>query len=112
MESGANPLYYTNNASSTYSPFNQSVTYSNILDKSGCDKGDNEKELECLRDLSFDKFNSSVAGTYWRPVVDGSILPMLSSQQIAEGSFVKVPLLLGSNVRSCSLLTIAHLSLC
>ncbi|GAA5824316.1 hypothetical protein JCM5353_007021 [Sporobolomyces roseus] len=97
MESGANPLYYTNNASSTYSPFNQSVTYSNILDKSGCDKGDNAKELECLRDLSFDAFNSSVAGTYWRPVVDGSILPMLSSQQIAEGSFVKVPLLLGSN---------------
>jgi len=115
MESGANPLYYTNNASSTYSPFNQSVTYSNILDKSGCEKGDNEKELKCLRDLSFDKFNSSVAGTYWRPVVDGSLLPMLSSQQIAEGNFVKVPLLLGSNVSPRFIFVSsysAHLDIC
>ncbi|GAA5874203.1 hypothetical protein JCM16303_005771 [Sporobolomyces ruberrimus] len=97
LESGANPLYYTNNASSTYSPYNQSVTYSMVLDKAGCSDGDDEAQLDCLRELDFDRFNSSTAGTYWRPVVDGSLLPMLSSQQLAEGKFVKVPLLLGTN---------------
>ncbi|GAA5950607.1 hypothetical protein JCM3765_000548 [Sporobolomyces pararoseus] len=99
LESGANPLYYVNNASSAYSPYNQSTTYSMILDKAGCkdENGDDSAQLKCLRNLDFDKFNSSVAGTYWRPVVDGSLLPELSSQQINKGNFVKVPLLLGTN---------------
>ncbi|GAA5939264.1 uncharacterized protein JCM15063_004470 [Sporobolomyces koalae] len=97
LESGANPLYYTNNASSTYSPFNQSVTYSMILEKAGCSDGDDSTQLQCLRNLDFDKFNSSVAGTFWRPVVDGDLLRKPSSEQFAEGKFVKVPLLLGTN---------------
>lgn len=75
-----------------------------ILEKAGCadQNGDDSAQIKCLRDLDFDKFNSSVAGTFWRPVVDGSLLPELSSQQLEKGDFVKVPLLLGTNVSMSS----------
>ncbi|GAA6022853.1 hypothetical protein JCM11491_007019 [Sporobolomyces phaffii] len=110
LESGANPLYYTNNASSTYSPYNQSTTYAMILDKSGCSDGDDSTQLKCLRDLDADKFNQSVTGTYWRPVVDGSIIPQLSSRSFADGDFVKVPLLLGTNTDEGTAFGLRHIN--
>ncbi|GAA5915078.1 uncharacterized protein JCM6883_003261 [Sporobolomyces salmoneus] len=101
LESGANPLYYTVNSSSTWTPYNQSVAYSKILENAGCkkDDGDDSAQIDCLRSLDLETFNQSVSGplAFWKPIVDGSILPELSSQQFERGNFVKVPLLLGTN---------------
>ena len=73
--------------------------YSEILKKTGCSsRSSSAKELDCLRQLPFDKLNSSVAETSWSPVVDGEFIPMAPSQQVNEGTFVKVPLLIGANV--------------
>ncbi|GAA6022851.1 hypothetical protein JCM11491_007018 [Sporobolomyces phaffii] len=72
--------------------------YSEILEQSGCSaKSSSSAELECLRQLPFDKFNSSVAETSWSPVVDGEIIPRAPSDQVNASTFVKVPLLIGAN---------------
>ncbi|GAA5824315.1 hypothetical protein JCM5353_007020 [Sporobolomyces roseus] len=72
--------------------------YSEILKKTGCSsRSSSAKQLDCLRQLPFDKFNSSVAETSWSPVIDGEFIPMAPSQQVNEGTFIKVPLLIGAN---------------
>ncbi|GAA6061450.1 hypothetical protein JCM10212_005653 [Sporobolomyces blumeae] len=111
MESGAVSLYAVNNASSTYSPDEkQAETYATIVEKAGCSASDDSKQLECLRGLSLDKFNSSVAGTNWRPVVDGELIPMSPNQQMAQGTFVKVPILLGTNTDEGSSFGLRHIN--
>ncbi|GAA6061459.1 hypothetical protein JCM10212_005662 [Sporobolomyces blumeae] len=73
-------------------------TYASILKNTGCSSHSSEsKQLECLRKLPFDEFNSSVAATSWMPAVDGEIVPMRPSQQLEAGAFVKVPILIGAN---------------
>lgn len=75
--------------------------YSEILEKTGCSsKSSSAAELECLRQLPFDKFNSSVAATSWSPVIDGQLIPMAPSQSLNSSTFVKIPLLIGANVRT------------
>ncbi|GAA5994971.1 hypothetical protein JCM5350_001071 [Sporobolomyces pararoseus] len=72
--------------------------YSEILKNSGCSsKSSAAAQLKCLRQLPFDKFNSSVAATSWMPVIDGEIIAMAPSQQVNAGTFAKVPLLIGAN---------------
>lgn len=73
--------------------------YEEILRNSGCSsKSSSAAQLKCLRQLPFDKFNSSVASTSWSPTVDGEIIAMAPSQQVNEATFVKVPILIGANV--------------
>ncbi|GAA5939261.1 uncharacterized protein JCM15063_004469 [Sporobolomyces koalae] len=72
--------------------------YAEILDKTGCSSHSSESgQLECLRNLDFDKFNSSVAATSWMPAIDGELVPMAPTQQVDGSTFVKVPLLIGAN---------------
>ncbi|GAA5837771.1 hypothetical protein JCM3766R1_000579 [Sporobolomyces carnicolor] len=72
--------------------------YEEILRNSGCSsKSSSAAQLKCLRQLPFDKFNSSVASTSWSPTVDGEIIAMAPSQQVNEATFVKVPILIGAN---------------
>ncbi|ORY88278.1 alpha/beta-hydrolase [Leucosporidium creatinivorum] len=72
--------------------------YDSILQATGCSNSTaNGTALACLRGLSAEAFNSSVAGTSWMPVIDGEIVPDYPTAQMEEGRFVQVPLLLGAN---------------
>ena len=71
--------------------------YDEILNSTGCEHV--ISSLDCLRALPFEKWNASISayssnGT-WVPVVDGGIVPMYPTDQLAYQRFVQVPLLLG-----------------
>ena len=56
--------------------------------------------LDCLRHQPFSKlnaiFNTSTASA-WQPIVDGDFIARWASIQLAEGDFVKVPVIDGAN---------------
>ena len=58
--------------------------------------------LSCLRDLPFDDLNQALNYTgygpgNWVPVLDGDFIADYFSNQVANGEFVKVPVLIGTN---------------
>lgn len=61
------------------------------------------RKLECLRKASFDAINNATRTTKplirlpYGPVVDGDIIARPAEDQLRDGSFVKVPYLLGTN---------------
>lgn len=72
--------------------------YDNITRAVGCDTADDK--LACLRTVSFDALNATVAGltdSSFYPVVDGDLVSDLSSTLLAEGKFTKTPLMVGTN---------------
>ncbi|KPV71564.1 uncharacterized protein RHOBADRAFT_47745 [Rhodotorula graminis WP1] len=69
--------------------------FDEVAKNAGC--GDADDVLKCLRGVSLDTFNSSAAAYSWSPVVDGGIIPAFPSDIVKNGSFVKVPLLIGAN---------------
>lgn len=76
--------------------------FDEVAQNAGC--GDAADVLKCLRGVSLDTFNSSAAAFSWSPVVDGGIIPAFPSDVVKNGSFVKVPLLIGGASRSCTTL--------
>ncbi|KAK4234233.1 Alpha/Beta hydrolase protein [Achaetomium macrosporum] len=75
------------------------MLYANLTAAVGCNA--TSDRLDCLRKVPADLLNSTIADivptTSFYPVVDGGIVPDLSSRLLAQGKFTKVPLLIGSN---------------
>jgi carboxylesterase type B len=71
--------------------------YDNITKATGCATASNQ--ISCLRALPFATLNNVLNNTayYFQPVIDGTFLTTLASKQLASGSFVKVPFLIGAN---------------
>jgi carboxylesterase type B len=75
--------------------------YNALLNLTGCtDALDN---LDCLRKAPFDIINKYFNETgqtnngQWWPIVDGDFIQKWNSIQLAEGAFVKVPIISGAN---------------
>ncbi|KAG9203298.1 hypothetical protein G6514_002951 [Epicoccum nigrum] len=74
-------------------------TFSNITKAAGC--SDVTDALQCLRALPFADLNAVVNTTQfsgaWSPQIDHDLIARYSSDQVAEGAFVKVPIIAGAN---------------
>jgi carboxylesterase type B len=78
-------------------------TYDRFVGKvSSCsDLVGSNKSLPCLRQAPFDEINSAIwairTGLDWAPVMDGDFIADYTTNQLKNGNFVKVPLLIGAN---------------
>ncbi|RSL59014.1 hypothetical protein CEP54_007523 [Fusarium duplospermum] len=65
-----------------------------LLEKTGCDT------VKCLRGLPFKDLNAALNTTAlsggWTPKIDGDFVAQHSSKQLADGHFVKVPIIVGA----------------
>ncbi|KAH6889677.1 Alpha/Beta hydrolase protein, partial [Thelonectria olida] len=73
--------------------------YGSLLKQTGCDT--TSGALGCLRKLPFESLNAvinttALSGSWW-PKIDGDFVARHSSEQLADGSFVKVPIIVGAN---------------
>lgn len=91
MESG-NPIFY-GDSDQEYEPI-----YQNFSESSGC--SDTTNSLQCLRELPFEDLNAvlnqSTFSGVWTPQIDGDIFARYTSNQVAEGAFVHVPIIVGT----------------
>jgi carboxylesterase type B len=97
MESG-NPVFYgALNTSEWYQPL-----YDAIASQAGCAISLNS--LDCLRSVPFETLNDIInstttidgtALTAFNPTVDGDFIQRYTSLQLADGDFVKVPIISG-----------------
>ena len=56
--------------------------------------------LDCLRDLPFEEINTALNGTSaspWPPVLDGDFIADFAHNQLVNGKFPRIPLLIGAN---------------
>lgn len=98
MESGNPVAYGALNTSDWYQPL-----YDAISAQTGCNTTLNS--LECLREVPFETLNGIINGTTlasngasltaFDPTVDGDFIARYTSLQMADGSFVKVPIISG-----------------
>jgi carboxylesterase type B len=60
-----------------------------------------DKSLHCLRKAPFDEINNAIFaitdGREWAPVLDGDFFSDYTTNQLKNGNFVKVPILIGAN---------------
>lgn len=92
MESG-NPVNYN----SYRTIIDYQPKYDALVNATGCS---NEVDtLECVRLAPYDKVNEyfNSTGDSWNPIVDGDFIQRWGSIQLAEGDFVKVPIISGAN---------------
>ncbi|KAF4472098.1 alpha beta-hydrolase [Fusarium albosuccineum] len=70
-------------------------SYKLLLKNTGC------SSVDCLRTLPFKTLNGVLNTTAlsggWTPKIDGDFIARHSSQQLADGDFVKVPIIVGAN---------------
>lgn len=94
MESGGAQFYRPQSLTSYYETSYQALTAS-----AGCSTA--SSPLDCLRNLPYASLNQILNTTQfagiWNPQIDGDIIKRYSSQQLADGSFVKVPIIIGAN---------------
>ena len=92
MESG-NPVYYGNLFNASY----YQDEYADVVTSAGC--GAETDTLECLRQVPFATLNAVLNNTdySWGPYLDGDLNQRYGSQQLKDGSFVKVPIIDGAN---------------
>ncbi|KAI1755789.1 alpha/beta-hydrolase [Xylaria castorea] len=69
--------------------------YDNLTRTVGC--ADAVDRLACLRRIPVDELFAARGAEYWNPLVDGDFLTDYPSVLAEAGSFIRVPLLLGSN---------------
>lgn len=94
MESGPvmphNPL----NLTKVYQP-----RYDGIVREAGC--AEEADTLACLRRLPFtvldNVLNTTEYNSGWNPTLDGDFVARYPSQQIKDGAFVRVPIIVGSS---------------
>ncbi|KJK63148.1 Carboxylesterase family protein [Aspergillus parasiticus SU-1] len=72
--------------------------YEGIVGEAGCSEA--EKKLDCLRALPFtvlnNVLNQTEYNTGWGPTIDGDFVARYPSQQVEDGSFVRVPIIAGT----------------
>ncbi|KAI4722066.1 alpha/beta-hydrolase [Aureobasidium sp. EXF-10727] len=94
MESGNAISYNALNGSDSYQP-----KYSALTKAAGC--GNSTNTLDCLRALPFTVLNNILNTTDfnsgWNPALDGDFIARYGSEQLADGSFVHVPIINGAN---------------
>ncbi|KAE9976002.1 hypothetical protein BLS_002318 [Venturia inaequalis] len=101
MESGNPVAYFALKTSEWYQPL-----YNAISAQAGCNTTLNS--LECLRSVPFETLNNIINGTTtasdgtplrsaFMPTVDGDFIARYTSLQLADGSFVKVPIISGAS---------------
>lgn len=94
MESG-NPIFFGRQNRTGY----YQLSYNNLTEQAGCSKA--ADSLQCLRQVPFANLNAVIntatLSTIWLPQIDGDIIQRHSSQQVVDGSFVRVPIILGAN---------------
>lgn len=95
MQSG-NPVPY--NGYETLAKYQPQ--YDALVDATNCTMA--ADTLACLREVPSDSLaqlfsDTSSLNEGWRPIVDGDFIQRLASAQLAEGAFVKVPILTGAN---------------
>lgn len=74
------------------------ATWNSILGLTGCSSA--KDQVSCLRSVSVANYTNAVnqtTGSY-SPVYDGDFLPTYNSEQVKSGEFLKVPLMIGSNI--------------
>ena len=73
------------------------AAYQNLTESAGC--SDTFDSLKCLRALSFETLNAAINTTalsnIWFPQIDGDIIVRHSSEQLKDGAFVHIPILIG-----------------
>lgn len=73
--------------------------FNNLTQATGCSSASDK--LQCLRQLPFTQLNQVLnntgLGTVWAPVLDGDFIKARASEQLAQGKFVKVPIISGTN---------------
>ncbi|KAK3615626.1 hypothetical protein LTR56_026484 [Elasticomyces elasticus] len=93
MESG-NPVNYNSyREMDVWQP-----TYDSLVNVTGCTTAIDT--LDCLRHVPYEELNAALNGTElssFSPVVDGDFIQRFASIQLAEGAFVKVPIIDGAN---------------
>ncbi|CZR69899.1 related to cholinesterase [Phialocephala subalpina] len=94
MESG-NPIFEGPlNGTETYQ-----ARYDALVAAAGC--SNSSDSLQCLRELPFFVLNNILNTTdfnnNWNPALDGDFIARLGSEQLADGSFVHVPIISGAN---------------
>jgi carboxylesterase type B len=96
MQSGGPVPYRSYRIEADYQP-----KYNTLLNLTGCANAlDN---LDCLRRAPFEVINTYFNATgqtnvgQWWPIVDGDFIQKWNSIQLAEGAFVKVPIIDGAN---------------
>ncbi|KAI9700164.1 MAG: hypothetical protein M1820_006946 [Bogoriella megaspora] len=92
MESG-NPVSYRGLSNASF--FQDQ--YLDVVNSVGC--GDTADSLECLRQVPFEPLNAALNNSdyTWFPYLDGDLNQRYGSQQLADGSFIKVPIISGAN---------------
>ncbi|KAL4819912.1 Alpha/Beta hydrolase protein [Aspergillus spinulosporus] len=72
--------------------------YEGVVSEAGCSHADHK--LDCLRALPFavlnNVFNSSAYNSGWEPTIDGDFVARYPSEQVDDGSFVRVPIIAGT----------------
>lgn len=72
--------------------------YEGVVAEAGCSHADHK--LDCLRAMPFavlnNVLNSSAYNTGWEPTVDGDFVARYPSEQVDDGSFVRVPIIAGT----------------
>ncbi|TKA57026.1 hypothetical protein B0A49_09733, partial [Cryomyces minteri] len=94
MESGNPVAYGALNGTDFYQPL-----FDRVVSAAGC--SDASDKLDCLRHVPFATLNrvlnNTNISTSWNPAVDGDFIQRYTSIQLAEGDFVKVPIISGAN---------------
>ncbi|WZH47218.1 putative extracellular lipase [Fusarium acuminatum] len=70
-------------------------TYKSVLKATNCTN--THDKLQCLRAAPFETLNTAFTDLSFLPVIDGTLVPEYTSTALANGRFVKVPLLIGAN---------------
>ncbi|RDW79391.1 hypothetical protein BP6252_04029 [Coleophoma cylindrospora] len=78
---------------------NTQASYDLVTSLTGCNT--TSDSIQCLRDLPFETlnevFNTTSNDIFYMPAVDGDFIQDYGSNQLKDGRFVKVPLLIGTN---------------
>ncbi|GAA5873433.1 hypothetical protein JCM8547_005433 [Rhodosporidiobolus lusitaniae] len=90
MESGSPPIFPVTNTTQ-YQP-----SFDAIVNGTGC--ADVADKIDCLRSLPLDAFNTTASAYKFEPVMDGGLLGESVYESLQKENFVRVPLLIGTNV--------------
>lgn len=95
MQSG-NPVFYIAQGR----PNSTQAAFDTVTSQVGC--GNSTEKVQCLRAVPFQTLNATMSGNLsstggFNPVIDGDFTRDYGSRALANGKFVKVPIMVGAN---------------